>query len=178
MIDVRVLPADRLGMIAEIDRTEHIDTLYEVRGGELTGRPADIDVPRWASEGTGPHSVQGFIDWLEPLLELGATLLGAFDADQPAGVAIVEERFEGEMGWLVFLHVSNAYRRRGVGTALWTEAVGRARSAGSRSMYVSATPSASAVGFYRGQGCELARPPHAGLLAKEPDDIHLVAVID
>ena len=52
MIDVRVLPADGIGLIAEIDRSEHIDALFDVRAGELTSRPVDIparvvvDVPR------------------------------------------------------------------------------------------------------------------------------------
>lgn len=178
MFEVRVLPADRLGLIAEIDRTEHIDAFYEVRDGELTKRPADHDVPPWFLDGTGEHSVRGFIDWLAPILQEGATLIGAFDGDRLAGVAVVEERFEGEMAWLVFLHVSNGYRRRGLGTALWTEAVDRARSAGSRSMYVSATPSASAVGFYLQRGCKVTQSPHPGLFEKEPDDIHLVAAID
>ena len=178
MIDVRVLPADRLGVIAEIDRTEHIDTLYEFRDGELEGRTVDHDVPPWFTEGSGPHSVQGFVDWLTPILERGATLLGAFDRDRLAGVSVVEERFEGEMAWLVFLHVSHAYRRRGVGTELWNEAAARARSTGSRSIYVSATPSRSAVGFYLERGCRLAPHPHPVLFEKEPEDIHLVAAID
>ena len=177
MINVKVLPAGRLGLIVDIDRSEHIDTLFEVRAGVVTSRPVDIDVPRWTSGGIGPHSVEGFLDFLEPILERGATLLGAFDQDRLAGVAIVEEQFEGDMAWLVFLHVSNAYRRQGVGTALWTKAVARARSAGSHAMYVSATPSASAVGFYLQRGCTLARTPHPGLLDKEPEDIHLVAAI-
>ena len=178
MIDVRVLPADRIGLIAEIDRSEHIDALFEVRAGELTSRPVDIDVPRWTSQGSGPHSVQSFLEFLEPILERGATFLGAFDQEQLAGVAVVEERFEDDMAWLVFLHVSSADRRRGVGTALWTEAVDRARSAGSHAMYVSATPSGSAVGFYLQRGCKVAATPHAGLLEKEPEDVHLVAAVD
>lgn len=178
MIDVRILPADQLGLIAQIDRSEHIDTIFEVRSAELRGRPVDIDVPRWTSEGRGPHSVRGFLDDLEPILERGAILLGALDHSRLVGVAIVEERSEGDVAWLVFLHVSNAYRRRGVGTALWTEAVERARSAGSHAMYVSATPSASAVGFYRSRGCTLARIPHAVLAAKEPEDVRLIAAID
>jgi len=41
-------------------------------------------------------------------------------------------------------------------------------------MYVSATPTGSAVGFYLSRGCELADPPHAELFALEPEDIHLV----
>jgi len=178
MIDVRVLPADGINLIAEIDRSEHVDTVFEAHVGELRSRPADIAVPRWALEGSGPHSVGGFVDDLEPILKRGATLLGAFDQEQVAGVAIVEERFEGDMAWLVFLHVSKPYRRQGVASDLWNAAVDRARSAGSQSIYVAATPSASAVGFYRDRGCEVVRVPHPALYAKEPDDIHLVATFD
>ena len=175
---IRVLAADRLDLLAEIDRSEHIDTIFEVHDGELTSRAVAIDVPRWSLQGSGPHSVGGFVEDLAPILERGATLLGAFDHDALAGVAIVEERFEGDMAWLAFLHVSNEQRRRGVASSLWAEAVDRARAAGARSIYVSATPSNSAVGFYLARGCRLARDPHPGLFADEPEDIHLVAAID
>ncbi len=49
--------------------------------------------------------------------------------------------------------------------------------AGATSLYVSATPTASAIGFYLGQGCGLADPVHPALYAAEPDDIHLVCSI-
>jgi hypothetical protein len=81
MIEIQALPADRLSIIAEIDRSEHVDTLLEARAGELTSRPVDIEVPRWTSEGSGPESVEGFIGFLGPILERGATLLGAFDQE-------------------------------------------------------------------------------------------------
>lgn len=177
MIDIKVLPADRLGLISEIDRSEHIHKMFEARAGKLTSRPVDIEMPRWKSEGSGPQSVRGFLDDLEPILKRGATLLGAFDQDHLAGIAIVQERFEGNMARLVFLHITKAYRRQGVGSALWNAATDRARSAGSRSIYVSATPSASAVGFYLDRGCEVVRVPHSALYAEEPDDIHLVGAI-
>lgn len=177
MLVVETLKPDQLGLLAQIDRTEHIGVLYGVEAGELTARAADIDVPRWFSDGTGPHSVQSHIDDLTPILERGATLLGVFDHDQLAGIAIIEERFEADMAWLVFLHVSNGHRRHGIGTALWIEAVARARDAGATSMYVSATPSESAVGFYLDRGCELVPRPHPLLYEDEPEDIHLIAHI-
>lgn len=49
-----------------------------------------------------------------------------------------------------------------------------AREAGSRRMYVSSTPSSSAVGFYIAQGCKLAEEVDPELYALEPDDIHLI----
>jgi GNAT superfamily N-acetyltransferase len=175
MMEVRAMPATDLGRLAEIDRSEHIDTLYEVHGGELVALPADIDVPRWSLEGSGPHTVASFVEGLAPIVDRGATLLGALDQTALAGVAIIEERFEGDMAWLAFMHVSRRFRRAGVGAALWAEAVRLARSAGARSMYVSATPSGSAVSFYLAQGCRLVAEPHPALFEKEPEDIHLIA---
>ena len=178
VIEIRALPADRLSEIAHIDRSEHIDTIFEVHAGSLSSRTVDIDVPRWDSEGADPHSVGAFMDDLAPILERGATLLAAFDRDDVVGVAIVENSFEGHMAWLAFLHVSHAHRRRGVASALWAEAVDRARMAGARSIYVSATPSGSAVGFYLARGCTVVPVPHVELHAAEPDDVHLLAIID
>ncbi len=177
MIEVRALPPDGLSVIAEIDRSEHIDTIFEVQAGELSSRSVDLDVPRWNLDDTGPHSVGGFIGELTPVLDRGGVLLAAYEQDSVAGVAIVEEQFEGDIAWLVFLHVSSGHRRRGVASAMWDEAVNRARSAGARSMYVSATPSGSAVGFYLARGCKVLTAPHPELLAKEPEDIHFLATI-
>ena len=89
------------------------------------------------------------------------------------GVAIVVPELEPELAWLAFLHVSRPHRRRGAATALWGAAVERARSAGATSLYVSATPTGSAVGFYLRQGCRLADPVHPRLYGDEPEDIHL-----
>ena len=76
--------------------------------------------------------------------------------------------------WLAFLHVSRPYRRRGAAQALWNVAADIAVADGAESIYVSATPTESAVGFYLRQGCRLAHPVHPDLFAAEPEDIHLV----
>jgi hypothetical protein len=41
-------------------------------------------------------------------------------------------------------------------------------------LYVSATPSESALGFYRSLGARLADPVDPDLFAREPEDVHLV----
>ena len=51
-------------------------------------------------------------------------------------------------------------------------------AAGARSLYVSATPTGSAVGFSLGRGCRLADPVHPELFTDEPEDIHLVCPLD
>jgi ribosomal protein S18 acetylase RimI-like enzyme len=78
---------------------------------------------------------------------------------------------------LAVLHVSRAHRRQGIATAL-TEIVHRlAVEAGAKKLYVSATPSGSAVGFYRSQGFELIDEPHPDLYALEPEDIHMIKTL-
>jgi ribosomal protein S18 acetylase RimI-like enzyme len=118
------------------------------------------------------------IEFCRPLLARGATLFGVVDGERPAGLVVVESDFEPGLAWLAWLHVSRPYRRRGVARALWTAAADAALAGGGRSMYVSATPTGSAVGFYLSQGCRLADPPHPDLLAEEPDDIHLVCPLE
>lgn len=76
--------------------------------------------------------------------------------------------------WDPNLHLSRPYRRKGVAQALWNVAVDIAVADGAESMYVSATPTGSAVGFYLRQGCRVAQPVHPELFAEEPEDIHLV----
>ena len=176
-IEIRRLSSDEIRLIGSIDRSEHIDGLYTIEDGQLLHEPEQIDIPSWKLEGTGEHSVGRLVEDLEPLVVGGASLLGAFDQNEFLGLVIVDGSFEPGLAWLVFLHVSRQHRRRGVASALWSAAERIALDAGADSMYVSATPSDSAVGFYLDRGCRLARPPHPQLLAKEPEDIHFVCTI-
>jgi hypothetical protein len=61
-----------------------------------------------------------------------------------------------------------------VATALWAEVERIAVASRAHTIYVSATPSESAVGFYLSMGCVLASTPHPELHAQEPEDIPLV----
>jgi ribosomal protein S18 acetylase RimI-like enzyme len=165
-------------MIAELDRSEDVDVEYTVIDGRLEERPVSVaEIPPWDREGFGEHSVAARIARCADLLADGAVLIGAFDADVLMGLTIVHPSFEPGLGWLAFLHVSRPHRRHGAARELWRAAAGLARQAGARSLYVSATPTGSAVGFYLGQGCRLAEPAHPTLFAEEPDDIHLVCTL-
>jgi GNAT superfamily N-acetyltransferase len=175
-VAVRELAPDDVGLVALVDRSEHVDVEYEVVDGELTERPVTMgDVPPWDPVGDGPFSVAAHVAFCRDCVANGAQLLGAFDGDgELLGLAVVDADFEPALAWLAFLHVSRPHRRRGVASALWTAAEDAARTAGATAMYVSATPTGSAVGFYLRQGCRLADPVHPALYANEPDDIHLV----
>lgn len=179
MTTVRTLTAADVELVRGIDRAEHVDMQYAVVDGRLVEAPVFMaDIPRWDPDGTGQHSVAAQVAAYREDVERGGVLLGAFEDDEVAGLAVVVPSHRGDLAQLAALHVSRPFRRRGVAGALWDEAARIARAAGASAMYVSATPTGSAVGFYLGKGCRLADPPDPVLVAKEPDDIHLVCPLD
>lgn len=172
--EVQRLGFDDVGLIARIDRSEHVDVQYAVVDGQLIERPVSMaDIPPWDPVSAGPHSVAEKVAFCAPLVAGGAVLFGAFEGDRLLGLAVVDASFEPRLAWLAFLHVSREARRRGAASALWDAAVHEAVQAGAEAMYVSATPTGSAVSFYLSRGCKLADPVHPELFANEPDDIHL-----
>ena len=168
------LRAEDVSLVGALDRSEHVDVEYRVVDGQLQQAPAAMpEVPVWDSTGSGPHSVAAMIEFCRSVVARGGVLLGAVDAERTVGLAIVDPFFEPPLAWLAFLHVSRPDRRKGAAQSLWDAAVHIAVESGAESIYVSATPTGSAVGFYLQQGCHLARPVHPDLFAAEPEDIHL-----
>lgn len=179
VIEIRRLPASELSVIAGIDRSEHVDVQYEVRDGRIVECPVFMaDIPDWDRVGDGEHSIAHHLRDCAEHLAAGGILLAAITGEgETAGAAIVDPVFEPPMAWLAWLHVSRPHRRLGVAHALWTVAMALARAAGATSMYISATPTGSAAGFYLAHGAVLADPVHPVLFEHEPEDIHLVAPV-
>ena len=105
-------------------------------------------MPRWFIHGGGDHSVEAQIKEWPPILENDGVLVGAFDGDLLVGFAILRPKLTEIITDLAALYVSREYRRHGLGTKLITEIILLVREIGAKSLYVSATPSESAVGFY------------------------------
>jgi ribosomal protein S18 acetylase RimI-like enzyme len=171
-IEYRQMNLWDIGRIAEIDRSEQVTRGYCYRSGKLEVEAVDWRVPRWFADGA-EHSVQANVESLTPILKQGGTLFGAFDGGLLVGVMVYRPHLTQDMAQLAFLHVSNGYRRQGIATRLTGECIRRARADGAEQLYVSATPSESAVGFYQSQGFELVDKPHPELYALEPEDIHM-----
>ncbi|HUF32905.1 MAG TPA: GNAT family N-acetyltransferase [Acidimicrobiales bacterium] len=180
VMNVRRLEPSDVALVASIDRSEHVEVQYRIEDGRLVeGPPFKVDIPPWDADGSGEHSVASHIAFCASVVADGASLLGAFDdAGELMGLATVHPTFEPGLAWLATLHVSRAHRRRGAASALWEVGAALARGAGAQSLYVSATPTGSAVGFYLSRGCRLADPVHSELFAHEPEDIHLVCPLD
>jgi len=75
---------------------------------------------------------------------------------------------------LAGLFVSQAYGSQGIAVLLTAEVVRLAREDVALELYVSATPSRSAVGLYHSVGFTLAKEVHPDLSALEPENIHRV----
>jgi ribosomal protein S18 acetylase RimI-like enzyme len=173
VIAYRTLERSELGRVAEIDRTEPIDTLYVQRGAELERIAGDFSASAWRPDGTGEHSVAHQIDACRAYADDGGTAIGAFSDDRLVGIGIVVPHVRERIAQLAFLHVSAGLRGRGVGRHLAGELERIARAAGDTAMVVSATPSENTVRFYRALGFEPTATPLPELLELEPEDVHM-----
>jgi GNAT superfamily N-acetyltransferase len=168
------MTAVELPKLADIDRSERVRTGYEMRDGELVAVEVDWDVPAFFSEGVGEHSLAEQIEFCRGHLAAGAVMIGAFDREVLAGIGILTPEIRPGVAQLAYLYVSSGYRRTGVASTIIARLTETAQGLGTQQMYVSATPSQSAVGFYRSLGFAPAAEPLPELLALEPEDIHMV----
>lgn len=171
MLTSRPLSRDDVPLVWTIDRGEVIENVYRLENGALALRAERHDVDGWPA---------GEADLYTPILldcfDRGGWCQGRFDGTRLVAAAILESRFIGphrDQLQLKFLHVSQAYRRRGIGRDLFETARRVAREKGAKRLYISATPSENTINFYVRSGCRVTAQPDAELLALEPEDIHL-----
>lgn len=161
-----------LARVEEIDVSESGSAVYSVVKGQLILREET-----WQRPHRSAAHWQPYIERWEGLMERGGAAIGAFADSRLAGIAMIRYQLTESTAQLDALFVDSAYRRRGIATALVEEASQLARASGAQELYVSATPSESAVGFYTSQGFALVRPVNAELYEREPDDIHMVRAL-
>lgn len=169
---IEQLEKSEIKRLGEMDRSEKVTLLYKYSKGKLLPEETDLNVPRWREE-----DVERQINKLSAELDQGGTLFGATDGGVLAGLAVLGNKFVGEHSdelQLASLHVSRAYRRQGIATKLFEAASKIAKEKGAKRLYISVTPSESAVGFYLSHGCKLATHVDEELFAQEPEDIHMI----
>lgn len=174
MILYRKMTKAELPRLAEIDRTETIRVGFEVQDGKLIRKNVVWDVPDFFAEGEGEHTLAGRINFCERHLSENGTMIGAFDHEKLVGVGLLNPEIRPGMSQLAYLHVSLPYRRRGIASALVRKLLQLAKDLCANRIYVSATPSESAVGFYESIGFKLIKQPLPALYEMEPEDIHMV----
>jgi predicted N-acetyltransferase YhbS len=167
----RLLTREEIPLVWTIDRSEVIHNIYMLQEGELVLKPDYFDVRDWP-----PGEAETYTPLLYDCFEHGGVFYGVFEDVQLVGVAIIDTKFIGpalDLLQLKFLHVSQAYRKQGLGNLLFQKAKEVARTRGARGLYISATPSENTINFYRRLGCIITPTPDPDLFALEPEDIHL-----
>lgn len=177
-ISYRWMQPEEVSLMSEIDRREQVTIGYEVDNGELKATDVDWDVPNWFAEGEGEHTLFHQITFCQDHLHRGGRMIGAFAGGKLVAMGLVTPDIRPGMAQLAYLHVSDGFRRMGIAARLTGEMVELARQDGAREMYVTATPSGSAVGFYRSQGFEPVAEPLPELFELEPEDIHMLKQLD
>ena len=172
-IEFKRLARVELSSVAEIDRTERIDLIYEQRGTELEERRGNWNSPAWDPHGHGEHSVEAQRRALEHYVDAGGIALGAFSKGRLVGIGVVVPHLRPGIAQLAFLHVSEAFRATGIGRRLSDELDLIARDAGDTEIVVSATPSENTVRFYTSRGYELMAQALPELYELEPEDVHM-----
>jgi GNAT superfamily N-acetyltransferase len=176
-VELRKLARDELVRVAEIDRREHIEVLYDQHGTQLVARRGDWSASAWDPEGHGEHSVTAQVRALEHHVDTGGIAVGAFAGGRLVGIGAVVPHLRPRTAQLAFLHVSAPWRATGIGTRLSEQLDQIARRAGDADMVVSATPSENTVRFYLGRGFQPVVAPFAELLELEPKDVHMRKVL-
>ena len=176
-LEFRRLGRTELSRVAEIDRTERIDVLYDQQGTHLVARHGNWSASAWEPDGHGEHSVEAQVHALQYHVDKGGIALGAFASGRLVGVGVVVPHLRPEVAQLAWLHVSAPWRTTGVGSRLSDQLEQVARTAGASDMVVSATPSENTVRFYLGRGFRPMAEPLAELFELEPDDVHMRKVL-
>jgi GNAT superfamily N-acetyltransferase len=172
-IEFRRLGRTELPAVADIDRRERIDVIYDQHGAQLVQRHGNWSAMAWDPSGDGKHSVAAQLHTLEHYVDNGGIALGALASERLVGIGVVVPHLRPDVAQLAFLHVSASWRARGIGSRLFEQLEQISRTAGDSAMVVSATPSENTVRFYLGRGFRPMAEPLTELFELEPEDVHM-----
>lgn len=172
MIEYREIALDRLlDHLSDIDVSEHGSVVYRWVGDDLR-----VEAQEWQrSPRTREDWAAG--SWKGVLDEEGVKAWGAFADGRCVGLTVYRPHLTADMAQLDALFVSRHFRRRGIARQLTALVIRQAAADGHSRLYVSATPSASAVRFYQSQGFVPTQQVHPELWALEPEDIHMIMIL-
>jgi GNAT superfamily N-acetyltransferase len=173
MVHLRPIATNELARVEEIDVSESGHAIYSVVAGRLA-----LKEETWQRPHRSADQWQPYIEQWKAMVEGRGAAIGALAGRRLVGIAVVRYRLTESMAQLAALFVDSAHRREGIATALMADVIRLARAAGAHVLYVSATPSESAVGFYISQGFALAALVNKDLYDREPDDIHMVRQVN
>jgi GNAT superfamily N-acetyltransferase len=171
-VSIRPLNIVELARVREIDVSESGSTVYK-----QVGRRVELAYEEWHRPLRSEETWNCYIELWKPMLEDEGCAIGAFAGDVLVGLAVLRFRLTERVAQLAALFVSRDYRRLHIAQRLMEEVECLARQYGADALYVSATPSESAIGFYASQGFEATDQFNEELYELEPEDIHLMKAL-
>lgn len=116
------------------------------------------------------------IQSLVECVQSGGAVIAAITHNELIGFACVESGFFGskkEYLELSYIHVSNDYRKIGIGKKLLWLCCEIAKQMGAKKLYIAAHPSEETQHFYRNVGCTYASEINGKIYEKEPLDLQM-----
>ena len=157
--------------VTEIDVSEHGAVVYYWIGNELKPAPEEWDRPKRTRDSWKNDS------WTTVMNLKGVKAWGAFNGEQLVGVIVYRPHLTEDTAQLAALFTDKDHRRMGIASRLTQQLIQQAKDDGHSKLYVSATPSESAVNFYISHGFVPTQQAHPGLYELEPEDIHMIKTL-
>jgi GNAT superfamily N-acetyltransferase len=171
MITYREISIDEIHEhILEVDVSEHGEFIYLWQDGEMVTKPIVWDRPPRTEETWQEN-------WASVLPLPGVKAWGAFEEEVMVGIIVYRPYLTDDMAQLDALFVDKNHRQLGIASHLTKMLEDQAIVDGHKRLYVSATESKSAVGFYTSQGFIPTQDAHPELYALEPNDIHMIKIL-
>lgn len=173
MINYIKMTPEHVERLKDIDRSEYIDLIYQVKNGQLY-EVTDLghECPNWSEQHL--HAIKE--RYLYELVH-GGYAIGAFEENLLVGFGVLAHQFRGEQKnqlQVDLMYVSRKYRRQGIGTKIFQELSLEAKRRGAKYLYISSTETRSAVSFYQSNGGNMTKEVDPELFKKEPEDIHML----
>lgn len=176
MVTFQIMSQDQVNRLLDIDRSEYIDIIYEIRNGEMIAIPSEHECPTWTEE-----MMEGLQKRFEFEIANGGFAVGAFDENKLIGFGVLAYKFRGrDLNQLQvdLMYVTRNYRRQGIGTRIFNQLSVEAKRRGAKYLYISSTETRSAVSFYQSNGSYLATEIDEELYNMEPKDIHMIIELE
>lgn len=172
MITYREITIDEIYQhILEVDVSEHGELIYLWQDGELVTQPLVWDRP--------PRTAETWQEnWASVLPLPGVKAWGAFEDEVMVGIIVYRPYLTNDMAQLDALFVDRHHRQQGIASHLTWLLERQAIEDGHKRLYVSATESKSAVNFYISQGFIPTQDVQPELYALEPNDIHMIKILE
>ncbi len=157
-------------LFRSFDRHQEVTHCYRKEEGKWVIKEISF-VEEW-----GEEEIKELVQCLKNTLDTGGAVWGAFERGVCIGFTSVEaERFGTDRGYveLSCLHISNGYRRHGIGKKLFSLACYSAQWLGAKRLYISSHSATETQAFYKAMGCIEAREYKKEAVEKEPCDCQL-----